>query len=92
MCEIEFVISRCFPQIFVFENINIRNHGKMIVTNRERVREFRGELLHVRGGGVFSAVNLHVHVKNLTVDALAALEVTVRGQNFVHKGTFRKVH
>ena len=37
---------------------------------------------------MFTAVNLHVHVKNFTIDALATVGATLQGQNFVYDGTF----
>ena len=60
----------------------------MSVTNQERVREFRGTSIQIFGGGMFTAVNLHVHVKNFTIDALATVGATLHGQNFVYDGTF----
>jgi len=60
----------------------------MQVTNQERVREFMGNTIHVFGGGRLTAVNLHVHAQNMTVDALAIVEATLDGQNFVYKGMF----
>ena len=59
-----------------------------MVTNQERIREFRGKTMHVFGGGTFSAVNLHVHVMNFTVDALATVAVTLKDQNFAYDGMF----
>jgi hypothetical protein len=58
----------------------------MTVTNQERVREFRGDNIHVFGGGKLSAVNLHVHAQYMTVDALAVVEASLTGQNFIYKG------
>ena len=58
----------------------------MKVTNQERVREFRGTSIQVFGGGTFTAVNLHVHVKNFTIDALATVWATLKGENFVYDG------
>ena len=60
----------------------------MQVTNQERVREFLGKTVHVFGGGKLSAVNLHVHAQNMTVDALAVVEATLTGQTFTYKGKF----
>lgn len=60
----------------------------MSVTNQERIREFRGTSIQIFGGGTFTAVNLHVHVKNFTIDALATVGATLQGQNFVYDGTF----
>lgn len=59
----------------------------MTVTNQERVREFRGTSMQVFGGGTFTAVNLHVHVLNFTIDALATVGATLKGENFVYDGT-----
>lgn len=56
------------------------------MTNQERVREFLGNTIHVFGGGKLSAVNLHVHAQNMTVDALAIVEATLIGQTFSYKG------
>lgn len=58
----------------------------MMVTNQERVREFRGTSMHVFGGGTFTAVNLHVHVLNFTIDALATVHATLKRENFVYDG------
>ena len=58
----------------------------MKVTNQERVREFRGTSIQVFGGGTFTAVNLHVHVKNFTIDALATVWTTLKRENFVYDG------
>ena len=58
----------------------------MKVTNQERVREFRGTSIQVFGGGTFTAVNLHVHVKNFTIDALATVWAILKGENFVYDG------
>lgn len=60
----------------------------MTVTNQERVREFRGTSMHVFGGGIFTAVNLHVHVQNFTIDALATVGATLKGENFIYDGTY----
>ena len=72
--------------MFHFETIQIRNRGTMTVTNQERVREFRGTSMHVYGGGRLSAVNLHVHTANFTVDALATVTASLDGQNFDYDG------
>ena len=64
----------------------MRNKGIMKVTNQERVREFRGISIQVFGGGTFTAVNLHVNVKNFTIDALATVWATLKGENFVYDG------
>ena len=58
----------------------------MTVTNQERIREFRGTSMQVFGGGTFTAVNLHVHVKNFTIDALAIVGATLKGENFKYDG------
>ena len=58
----------------------------MLVTNQERVREFRGTSMHVLGGGTFATINLHVHVVNFTIDALATVHATLKGQNFIYDG------
>ena len=58
----------------------------MKVTNQERVREFRGASMQVFGGGTFTAVNLHVYVENFTIDALATVRATLKGENFVYDG------
>ena len=60
----------------------------MMVTNQERVREFRGTSMQVFGGGMFTAVNLHVHVMNFTIDALATVGASLKGENFVYDGMF----
>ena len=60
----------------------------MTVTNQERVREFRGTSMQVFGGGTFTAVNLHVHVMNFTIDALATVHATLKGEHFVYNGMF----
>ena len=60
----------------------------MMVTNQERVREFRGTSMHVFGGGTFTAVNLHVHVMKFTIDALATVHATLKRENFVYDGMF----
>ena len=60
----------------------------MKITNQERVREFRGTSMQVFGGGTFTAVNLHVHVMNFTIDALAIVHATLKGENFVYDGMF----
>lgn len=78
-------ISHVF-QTFYFKSISIRDRGLMTVTNQERVREFRGQSVHVQGGGLLSAVNLHIYTQNLTVDALATVEASLKGQNFKHDG------
>ena len=75
--------SHTFPfQTFDFEEISIRNHGTMTVTNQENVREFNGRSVHIHAGGRLSAVNLHVNVINITVDTLAIFEASLTGQNF----------
>ena len=66
--------------------VNIRNRGTMVVTNQERVREFRGKIVHVFGGGKLSAVNLEIHAINMTVDALATVEATLKGASFRNAG------
>ena len=73
-------------QTFFFETIQVRNKGTMTVTNQERIREFRGTSMQVFGGGTFTAVNLHVHVKNFVIDALATVGATLQGENFVYDG------
>ena len=60
----------------------------MKVTNQERIREFRGTSMQVFGGGTFTAVNLHVYVLNFTIDALAIVGATLKGENFEYDGTF----
>ena len=47
--------------------------------NQERVREMRGNILKVYGGGTFTGINLHLHLVNLTVDALATFKVSRTG-------------
>ena len=64
----------------------------MTVTNQERVREFRGTSMHVFGGGTFTAVNLHVHVMNFTIDALATVHATLKAENFVYDGMLTSVY
>jgi hypothetical protein len=71
-----------FFKTFDFEEISIRNHGTMTVTNQDSIREFNGRSIYVHAGGRLSAVNLHVNVINVTVDALAVFEATLAGQNF----------
>ena len=75
-------------QTFYFEAINVRNKGTMMVTNQERVREFRGTSMQVFGGGTFTAVDLHVHVVNFTIDALAKVHATLEGEKFDYEGMF----
>ena len=75
-------------QVFEYEVINIRNRGTMIVTNQERVREFRGNVVHVFGGGRLSAVYLQIQATSMTIDALATVEATLKGQTFAHAGSF----
>lgn len=58
----------------------------MTVTNQERIREIRGQSLHVQGGGLLKAINLHIYAQNVTVDALAIVEASLKGQNFKHDG------
>lgn len=58
----------------------------MTVTNQERVREFRGRSMQVFGGGRFSAVNLHVHAVNFTIDALATVAASLKGEKFNYRG------
>lgn len=58
----------------------------MMVTNQERVREFRGKSMQIYGGGTFTAVNLHVHVVNFTIDALATVHATLEGEKFDYEG------
>lgn len=58
----------------------------MTVTNQERIREFRGDSVHVQGGGLLSAINLHLYTQNMTVDALGTIEASLKGQNFKHDG------
>ena len=48
--------------------------------------------MQVFGGGMFTAVNLHVHVLNFTIDALATVGATLKGENFVYDGTFTCDH
>ncbi|KAK3724602.1 hypothetical protein QZH41_005193 [Actinostola sp. cb2023] len=72
---------------FYYESISIRDRGVMTVTNQERVREFRGRSVHVQGGGRLSAINLHVYALNMTVDALAIVEASLKGQNFKYDGS-----
>lgn len=60
----------------------------MTITNQERIREFRGESVHVQGGGRISAINLHIYTVNMTVDALGIVEASLKGQNFKHDGTY----
>lgn len=67
---------------FDFEEISIRNHGTMTVTNQDNIREFNGRSIHVHAGGKLSAVNLHVNAINVTIDTLAVFEASLVGQNF----------
>lgn len=75
-----------YLKTFDFEEISIRNHGTMQVTNQEKVREFNGRSIHVHAGGKLSGVNLHVNVINITVDTLAVFEATLSGQTFSWPG------
>jgi len=62
----------------------------MTITNQERVREFRGRSVHVQGGGLLKAVNLHIYTENMTIDALATIEASLEGQNFKYDGKCAK--
>jgi hypothetical protein len=81
-------VNNYFFKTFDFEEISIRNHGTMTVTNQENIREFNGRSIHVHAGGRLSAVNLHVNAINVTVDTLAVFEATLAGQNFELPGMY----